>query len=62
VHRNPPAAPPPPAGSQPDPDQAKQEKKKRTPAWTDRILWVPNKQLHQLAYGRAEVGSAAALR
>lgn len=29
--------------------------KRRTPAWCDRILYVPGRELHQLAYSRSEL-------
>lgn len=32
-----------------------EKQKKRTPAWCDRVLWLPDRQLYQLAYGRGEV-------
>ena len=32
-----------------------EKQKKRTPAWCDRILWLPDRQLYQLAYGRGEL-------
>uniref|UniRef100_A0A383VSK7 Rho-GAP domain-containing protein n=1 Tax=Tetradesmus obliquus TaxID=3088 RepID=A0A383VSK7_TETOB len=32
-----------------------EKQKKRTPAWCDRVLWLPGRQLYQLAYGRGEI-------
>jgi hypothetical protein len=32
-----------------------EKQKKRTPAWCDRVLWLPGRQLYQLAYGRGEL-------
>jgi hypothetical protein len=32
-----------------------EKQKRRTPAWCDRVLWLPGRQLHQLAYGRGEL-------
>ncbi|MEW5306934.1 MAG: hypothetical protein WDW36_009363 [Sanguina aurantia] len=35
--------------------QPPEKQKRRTPAWCDRVLWVPGRGLRQLAYGRAEL-------
>lgn len=42
-----------PAAGRESPSVEKQ--KKRTPAWCDRVLWLPGRQLYQLAYGRGEI-------